>query len=200
MKKILLITLICATSLVGCGSKDVSTNNNTITETTEDVSYDFRNSCWGDSMEAVKKSETLELLVEDEKLLVYSGGEIVNLDVTVIYGFDKDNKLIDGFYSVNEDHTNDNLYINDYEDIKESLSTKYGEPAYDDMVWNRDLYKDKQDSYGFAVSIGDLEYSSGWKIDNTYITLSLKGDNYNMNLSLIYQDGRSSKETDLSGL
>ena len=198
---LLIVVMMMGVMMVGCGSNSAA-NVSGVSIKQEEVEYDFRNSNWGDSIDDVKKNEDLKLSAEikDDNLLVYSDGKIVNLDVTVIYGFNKNDELDNGFYNVNVTHTNNNLYIDDYEDIKESLSIKYGEPSYDDMEWNDDLYKGNPDDYGFAVSLGDLQYSSGWKVNNTYITLTLKGDNNDIDLSLIYQDGTSGREIDLSGL
>ena len=201
-KMIMMCCCILSITLVGCGSKDVSTNN-AITETTEDVSYDFRNSCWGDSMDDVKNSETLTLEVELEDAIGYSGYNISGIDMVTLYKFNNDGKLYTAVYGSRETHVNKNLYISDYNTIKKALNEKYGDTGYtdeQDEIWYDSLYKDNKDKYGTAISAGHLSYVSTWNTETTKITLMLTGDNFEISLSLFYEDVNNKQETDLSGL
>jgi len=94
-----------------------------------------------------------------------------------------------------ENHTNENLYINDYKELKEILIKKYGEPdkkklltlyGRGEIYWRDDLFKDDRSEWGFAISLGDLSYSSIWETPTTRIALILDGDNYEINLRIIY--------------
>lgn len=90
-------------------------------------------------------------------------------------------------YIFSESHLNDNLYINDYESLQKSLEEKYGHPYINSKTWNRSLYKDDEEKYGFAVSIGDLTYAASWNIGNVKIYHALSGDNNKINHLLFYQ-------------
>ncbi|GAH71775.1 unnamed protein product, partial [marine sediment metagenome] len=84
-------------------------------------------------------------------------------------------------------HSNDNLYIDDYEKLKETLTKKYGKPKFDKVTWDDDLYKDDRSHWGFAVSLGHLDYFSSWETSTTYISLRLNGDNYKISLVIAYE-------------
>ena len=86
-----------------------------------------------------------------------------------------------------EKHTNKNLYINDYESLKEILTKKYGKPEIDKVIWKNDLFKSAKQDWGTAISIGHLEYFSSWETPTTYINLGLNGDNYKISLTLGYE-------------
>lgn len=90
-------------------------------------------------------------------------------------------------YIFSESHSNDNLYISDYEFLQKSLEEKYGHPYISNKIWNRSLYKDDEEKYGFAVSIGDLSYAASWNIGDVKIYHALSGDNYEINHLLFYQ-------------
>ena len=92
-----------------------------------------------------------------------------------------------------EDHTNKNFYINDYEELKEILTKKYGKPKKDEKIWDNELYKDDRSSWGLAVSVGHLAYGASWETSTTEIVLRLSGDNYKISLILAY-DSKELKE------
>ena len=105
------------------------------------------------------------------------------------------------------EHSNKNRYIDDFYDLKALLIKKYGEPAFNIIHWDNDLYKDSEQDYGLAVAIGHLEYFTRWETDKTTIRLDLYGDNYDIYLSLDYTSkeyedllNKADEEEDLSGL
>jgi hypothetical protein len=105
-----------------------------------------------------------------------------------------ENQLVAGRYIFLSEHSNKNLYINDYDDIKESLIKKYGQPNVDRPVWNNDLYKNDPSEWGMAISVGHLSYTAGWQLANTQIILHLGGDNYDITLGLDYHSTLKSHE------
>jgi len=164
----------------------------------QEEDYTFRSTRWGMSKSEVIEQEGEPDHQEDsnsggyESAILYDGISVGRLDTYLIYYFTED-KLVRGVYNFQEDHTSENTYIDDFKKIKGILTNKYGRPEYDDEIWHKDLYKDDPDYYGFAVSIGDLEYRVRWETEETEIWLTLDGDNYEIDHHLYY-DSKELKE------
>ncbi|MHA1275500.1 MAG: hypothetical protein ACTSQS_19050 [Promethearchaeota archaeon] len=156
----------------------------TLTLFAEEVKYDFRETTWGMSKEQVKVTEDRKPDYEENAMLVYSV-KIFGGNYYCIYSFLED-KLCNGGYFFMEEHTNKNLYINDYMELKGIITKEYGKPIMDKIIWKNDLYKDEKSEWGKAISLGDLEYWALWETLNTEICLSLDSDNYEINLILSY--------------
>ncbi|QDG51132.1 hypothetical protein FIV42_10410 [Persicimonas caeni] len=144
----------------------------------------FRDARWGMSRQQVKQLEDEDPIAEEELIVGYVD-QLLGLKAGVYYVF-IDNQLVRGVYGIIEDHTNDNEYIADYEDLKEALTRKYGEPEQDQVIWKSNTYRDHPDHWGMAVSMGDLTYLSTWAQSETDITLSLTGDNFESHLQVQY--------------
>ena len=200
MKKAISVILLCLLifTVGGCGNNADSVSE--VTESTEpqDDNFDFRKSKWGASRETVKKSEEATFLDETTDVLMYRDIKVAGLDASLGYVF-KDSKLAQGIYSFTEKHSNDNLYIDDYNKIKKALTEKYGE-GKENWSWDDDLFKDDEDNYGLAISAGHLEIVTRWVTEKSQIVLSLHGDNYEINLTLGYMDIKYKPSTDMSGL
>lgn len=151
----------------------------------EEAKFDFRKTTWGMSIEQVKATEDAKLDIEGDSELGYSGIKINGKDFICVYFFLED-KLYRSGYGLLGKHSNDNLYINDYENLKEALTKKYGKPRFDKVTWRNDLFKDSRQDWGTAISIGHLEYFSSWETSTTYINLGLNGDNYKISLTFGY--------------
>jgi hypothetical protein len=136
----------------------------------------FRNTKWGMTRTEVKATESKPPTSEADNALIYSDS-LAGLDAFVVYIFAAD-RLVRAKYTLIEDHTNKNDYINDYDSLKTSLAVKYGEPQEHDTIWKRDLYKSDHDEWGFAVSHGDLVYTEKWETQETTIFHALYGDNF----------------------
>jgi len=150
----------------------------------KNAKYDFRKTNWGMSMEQVKATEDKKPDSEYDTSLVYYV-KIVGDDYLCGYSFLQDKLYNTGYVFVGK-HTNENLYIDDYENLKEILTEKYGKPKSDRTTWHNDLYKSDRSEWGFAVSLGHLSYGAIWETPKTYITLVLNGDNYKINLLIAY--------------
>lgn len=139
---------------------------------------DFRNVRWGMTMEEVMAAETEAALtvLADQPVLV--GDCIVaGRKARLFYQF-ASSHLREAFYAFEDAHTNRNLYIDDFEDLRELLALKYGEPLIDTAIWKRNLYRNDPDEWGRAVVIGDVTFRAEWETPRTRIILSLGGDNY----------------------
>ena len=144
----------------------------------------FRNTKWGMSIDEVKQSEKAEQYLQRENVLGYKD-QLLDLDVSCNYLF-VDNQLFRASYVINEKHSNDNLYIDDYNKLKKALNKKYKTAVADKSLWKNDLYKDDRSQWGFAISLGHLTYFIYWETKDTDIILVLKGDNYKIDLILQY--------------
>jgi len=150
----------------------------------KEVKYDFRETTWGMSKEQVKETEDRKPDYEENAMLSYNV-KIFEGNYYCIYSFLED-KLCNGGYFFMEEHTDKNLYINDYMELKGIITKEYGKPIMDEIIWKNDLYKDEKSEWGTAISVGDLEYWALWETLDTEICLSLDSDNYEINLILSY--------------
>lgn len=150
----------------------------------------FRNTVWGMTKEEVKQIEglsSLSLTEDGTDYIAYEKDQIVGLPAAVVYCFDDDQKLWRGAYNFSGiEHTNKNLYIDDYYALVDGLTKVYGSPIYNEPYWSDDLYKDDLEDWGFAVSLGDVSFEAEWKTPETDIWISLSGDNYKIKLAIYY--------------
>ena len=151
----------------------------------QEVTPDVRKVVWGMSEEEVKKTEELRIAFEEEGGLGYEV-KLGSLKAALLYMF-VDHKLFSVSYRFIEKHTNDNLFVDDFENIQRALTRKYGFDNEDeDWVWNNDLYMDDLDRQGFAISIGHVSRLVKWTTPKTVISHKISGDNYEIDHSLTY--------------
>lgn len=159
----------------------------------------FRNAVWGDDIETVKKYEEIQLIEEDGELL----GEttVSGLDTYVIYSFDADGKLYNGGYMLKlKEGVGSGAYISDYNNLKDDLTTLYGEPVSDEII-----PLEKQSTIDMAGAESALEYGwtvyrTIWNTGNTKIMLGMQGQEYTINTIIQYQDINYQEDLSESGL
>jgi hypothetical protein len=149
-------------------------------------SSDFRRVNWGSSKATVKQNETAKLLPEEEtkNILIYSTN-IASMETYLSYFFLKDS-LVKAKYLLNEQHSNKNNHISDFKTLKSNLTSKYGSPDEEGIIWTNELYKDDPEDWGLAVSIGHLLYYASWETVSTEITVMLNGENYSITNQIEY--------------
>ncbi|MCP5048343.1 MAG: hypothetical protein GY940_14330 [bacterium] len=148
-------------------------------------STNFRKAKWGMSMAQVKKVETQKLKQQSGTVLMYTD-TLLDLPVSCLYQFSGE-KLTVGAYVFSQKHTNKNDFISDFQRVKKALTKKYGPPmSNNDRLWKNDLYKDDRQQWGFAVSLGHLQFFAFWQTPETRIVLELSGDNYKIKMFLRY--------------
>lgn len=155
--------------------------------------FDFRQINWGMNQQQVIQSEKARLLNQDEKNLIYEC-QINNKDCALVYEF-QNNKLLFATYFFQIDHTNLNDYIDDYTELHNLLKAKYQEPIENKIIWKNNLFRNSPSDYGTAISVGHLMCFSGWTTETTEIGLNLLGDNYQIQLILMYMDKNYTSET-----
>lgn len=151
-----------------------------------DTNYDFRNTKWGMTINEVLISESVETVSNENNQLWYLTS-VLNKECGLFYDF-QNNKLNSAGYFFDIKHTNPNSYIEDYFTIQDSLISKYKEPITNKTIWKNNLYRNNQQFWGLAISIGHLTYQSTWETETTKIRLSLTGDNYQIQLMIKYFD------------
>lgn len=167
-------------------------------ETTQIENPDFRNSKWGMSFDEVKKSEKLKIVAEQENGIIYED-KISDFPVYAIFNFEN-GKLIMGVYTFKQEHSNNNLFYDDYKKVVELYTKKYGEPLEEYEQWNNDLMKGNPSRVGLAISIGHVNFATKWKTDTSEIGIVLTGDNYKINFGCLYQPIDYVSEANIDGV
>lgn len=167
--------------------------------------FDFRNAKWGWDINRVKASEKAKLVAEKTNSLGYSD-TVANYKVVVLFTF-IENQLTNGAYSFMIDHSNNNLYLDDYANIQNLLIKKYGSPLINNKIWSANTFKDDPSHHGMAVAAGHYKLTTVWNLPNTEIALQLFGDNYEISLLMFYRSKKheelmqkSNEEEKLKGL
>ncbi len=139
---------------------------------------DFRSVRWGMTMEEVMAAETeVALIVVTGEPALAGNCTVAGRKARLYYQF-SDSQLSEAFYAFEDTHTNSNLYIDDFTDMKELLTLKYGPPALDTAIWKHNLYRNRPDEWGFALISGDVKFRAEWETARTRVSLLLAGDNY----------------------
>jgi len=82
-----------------------------------------------------------------------------------------------------ERYANKDRYVSDFNQIRDFLNSRIGEPRYNNVVWKDGAYAEKGQSLGTAVTTGSLTLSSEWAVGDTGLRLSLKGENSEVSFS-----------------
>jgi len=145
-----------------------------------DFSKTFHHFSWGASKETVieemgKARFTGEMTDLDAEYIGYET-RFIELDSYVVYYF-CDRGLCEIRYGINEEHSNNDKYIDDYEQVRDILISMYGIPLYDGENWSE---LTKKVTYfnrkGDAVIDGYLTYSTGYEFDDTEVFMYMRGE------------------------
>lgn len=131
---------------------------------------------------------------EPESELSIKNQTVSDYSCTSNFYFDS-NGLMFGVYTITEKHTNDNLYVEDYQKLNDVYIEVYGEGNGLKEIWSNDLYKGDRGYEGFSVKRGYLKYVEKWEDENgAYILHSLSGDNDAIDHSVYYISARYAEE------
>jgi hypothetical protein len=144
----------------------------------------FRAAKWGMSREQVMKTEAREAHSNSGNVLMYED-KIAGLDVTVGYVFAGD-VLVRGVYLATEEHSNKNLFLDDFAILVEAITQKYGKPAEEKTYWSNRLFVDDPEQYGMAISVGHLTKYTEWDLPDSKILVGIRGDNHDITLKAEY--------------
>ena len=140
---------------------------------------------WGQGPDRLRTVVTGVPSERDDDALVY----LRNLhDHGLLEGYEfRKGSLARGQYVVIQRPLNGlNEFIGYYTALKEALSTVYGKPELDRVVWDNDLYHPLPDYWGVAVMVGHLRYHAAWETPEGTLTLNLSGNQYSR-LSMEYR-------------
>jgi len=153
---------------------------------------DFRQTSWGMSESDVRALEgnspdyTGTLSGNGAKYIGYDT-ELMGNDVIVAFYFGPDG-LYSTRYIWEEEHSNENLFISDYNSVKEQLTAKYGDPLIDKENWDTTSHeKYYADNKGDALSYGFLTYATFYLTDRSFISMTMSADNYDISFFIDYE-------------
>lgn len=185
MKKGMIMLLVLCLAL---------TSANALAEDSKADVTDFKSFYWGASMEDVKAIEgepitTGEVSGLDAEYIVYETSA-VGFDMILAYYF-CDDGLFQVRYILNEEHSNDSLFIDDYEKFRNALTKKYGEPLIDKVSWDdsstKKYYEENGKSMGDALRYGYCSYLTRYDLERSYISMDMSADNYEVSMTVNYE-------------
>lgn len=148
-----------------------------------DSKYDFRAVQWGMSVAEVKSSEKTKPSLEN-KTGVYYRNQRAGVHPADLMYFFKEGKLIGASYTIGEEHSEKQLFIEDFLDVNSILIGKFGDPTRKNEKWINTLYKDDPSKHGLAISAGQLSYIWVWESERTRIGHVMSGDNFEIKHTL----------------
>lgn len=172
----LLLLTLCLAALPGLGESAPA--------------YDFKKFRWGDSQESVMAVEGTpkysgKMNGLDANYIAYDT-TAVGMDVLLAYYF-CDGGLYSVRYILNEDHSVDSLYIDDYNTFKQALTKKYGDPLLDNEKWASDSKKSfYADDKGRALNYGYLSYYTCYITERVIVEMDMSADNYEVSTIINY--------------
>ena len=205
----LLFGLCACTGQNGAKSKETTTVSTTASttkkpeSTTKKRKTDFRNVCWGDSAARVKKEETAKFIGESAQDTV---GNMLSYEATIAgestdlsYCFDDNDKLYRVYFGCNTKYTSFGQWKNCYDNLKKSLTAKYGKPKTDTVVNNvNQILIDLAGSQ--ALEYGYVSYIADWKTSRTNIRLALMSQEYKVFCGVLLTDKNHKDDPKDSGL
>jgi hypothetical protein len=168
---------------------------------------DFRKVNFGDNLEKIKNTETMEFLMGDDNPEIPNGyqsmyeGKVGGIDTYLLYNFYNDSLYQAAYMFIKEHKSNRNGFISDYNNIKKILEKKYGKGTYPngkEYYWSNDLYQDAYEDWGMALAIGHLRVVIEYNYianngNNIQIRHALTGANYKVSHGMVYTDSELDK-------
>lgn len=149
------------------------------------LSAQFRQTTWAMDKNKIKEVETAEFVSESDHSLQYNT-EVGDWEAILTYYFDN-GTYYQADYLLKIKHKNKNDYLEDYFNIKEILSSTYGEPKLEnDYEWIDEKHKDNRFFYGHAVSLGHLKLSNTIDNRNMLVKPELSGGDGNIRFRISY--------------
>lgn len=163
--------------------------------------FTFRNGVtFGMTVDEIIECEGKEPDITEGELIAYENQKSAGKDCTVCYEM-SNNKLVGMHVLFREKHSFDNAYIEDFESVDQSLTSKYGKANTQNLYsWKNSLYKDDPEEYGFAVSCGHLTIVSSWTFDNLFVGHVLYGDNFEISHTIMYKLEQAEPEPNTDGI
>jgi len=161
---------------------------------------------YGNGIKFAMTKEEVESIVgmpddANDAVLAYMDQKVAGKTSSIGYIFDENYGLYTITIQFSDTHTNNNDYIDDFEDVDAALLLVYPVGEYTDFYyWKDDLFKDDASYYGLAVASGQLIIGSLYTKGNADISHILVGDNYSITHAINYTASDYTAPTDTSGL
>lgn len=206
-----MIALLAACSMLCCVPGTISLASESTeneSEVKEEVMIDnFRGYSWGTSKTEIESSEIKDDMVEnidysyiDGNTIVFTGS-VAGYSAYVYYIFDESDKLVRGYYILQEKHTNKTDYYDDFCNLADLYAEKYGDPVVDIENWKDDLYKDDPSKWGLAIATGKVNFIKTW-VDsgNNRVYMIISGDNYEIQTGITYEFAEYEEPKNVDGI
>lgn len=151
----------------------------------------------------MKQEETAKFITDGSddtvgNMLCYEA-TIAGENTNLTYCFDKNDKLYRVLFDCTTKYTSFGQWKNCYDNLKKSLTTKYGKPKTDTVVNN--VNQDLIDLAGSqALEYGYVSYIADWKTNRTNIRLALMSQEYKVFCSVLLTDKNHKDDPNDSGL
>jgi hypothetical protein len=149
-----------------------------------DEPFSFRRTRWGMSPDQVQAAEDTELLKASEDGLVYKG-KISRFSCLIAYIFGQ-GRLVRSKYNLLVEHAVSHEYISDFEFLQSVLQKKYGDPIESQQHWLDERYRDEDEFWGRAVTLGHLVFYDAWTTESTEVSLMLRAEEGRIFLEIEY--------------
>lgn len=144
----------------------------------------FRKASWGTSISEVKASEDGDPRLEQDDYLDFEV-RLGRFSCLAAYNFVR-GQLVRGKYLVIDEYQNKTRHITDYDELKTSVTKKYGAPISDATHWLDDLYKDDYSQWGMAIGCGHLSKFANWETPESTVNVAMYGENFDVTVSVEY--------------
>jgi hypothetical protein len=155
-------------------------------------SHDFRNVDWGMSRDEVKDAETSVFEKENEITLTYRT-EIDGIKSSIVYKFSPKDQLISSYYYFFLNDVSE--YINEFKEIKQDLTNKYGEST-DETEWISEKRGNDDESWTKGLNNKEVSINYSWDTDSASVALILLNSTFKNEIVMyIEYDGKKFKDT-----
>ena len=156
-------------------------------ETLSPEEADFRNLKWGMSKEDVVYAQGTGYREPDENTLYYTRVREEDYPADAEYTFE-DNKLVKGIFYIFNNKEDTPVSVNDYYELADVLSERFGTPYLKDTVYAND--EDKTDSLEKQAELimqNKLQIRTAWSLNKTELRLVLFRKNGALCIGLQYK-------------
>ena len=142
-------------------------------ETLSPEESDFRNMKWGMTKEEVIKAQGTGYRETDKGTLYYTRVREEDYPADAEYTF-KDDKLVMGVFYITQNKEEKPVTITDYNELADTLSSRYGIPLLKDYVYASDEDKtDDADKQTDLILKNKLQFRTAWGLNGTELRVVL---------------------------
>lgn len=131
---------------------------------------------WGETADTVAEEGRGELVLRGERRVVRHA-VIAGVPMTLNYRFDTDG-LWQVRYFNRARYDDPGHYLRDYDDLRQNLEDRFGEPEKEVTQWRDDQLEQRPEYHGQAVQVGHLQKMAGWKTEQATVLTTLDNESY----------------------